>query len=63
MDRSLSATGMPDYFQSLMKAGEQAARQFDDALVSAMGVEAKHAKREDTSPFGVAADLQKMYWS
>jgi hypothetical protein len=46
-----------------MKAGEQAARQFDDALVSAMGVEAKHAKREDTCPFTVAADLQKMYWS
>jgi len=63
MDRSSSATGMPDYFQSLMKAGEQAAKQFDDALVSAMGVEAKHAKREDTSPFAVAADLQKMYWS
>ena len=48
MDRSSSATGMPDYFQSLMKAGDQAARQFDDALVSAMGVETKHAKREDT---------------
>ena len=63
MDRSSSATGMPDYFQSLMKAGEQATKQFDDALVSAMGVEAKPAEGEDKSPFAVVADLQKLYWS
>ena len=63
MDRSSSATGMPDYFQSLMKAGEQAAKQFDDALVSAIGVEAKPAERGDRSPFAVATDLQKLYWS
>ena len=63
MDRSSSAIGMPDYFQSLMKAGEQAAKQFDDALVTAMGVEAKPAEGGDTSPFAVAADLQKLYWS
>jgi polyhydroxyalkanoate synthase len=63
MDRSSSATGMPDYFQSLMKAGEQATKQFDDALVSAMGVEAKPAAGEDKSPFAMVADLQKLYWS
>jgi len=63
MDHPSSATGMPDYFQSLMKVGEQAAKQFDDALVSAMGVEAKPAEGEDKSPFAVATDLQKLYWS
>jgi polyhydroxyalkanoate synthase subunit PhaC len=62
MDRSSSAYGS-EYFESLMKAGQQAVKQFDDALASAMGVQAKPAKSEDTSPFVVVADLQRQYWS
>jgi polyhydroxyalkanoate synthase len=52
-----------DYFESLMSAGQQAAKQFDDALTSAMGIGAAPAKREDISPMAFAADLQRQYWS
>ena len=41
---SPSAPGGPSaYLESLMQAGQQATRQFDDALAAAMGVEAKPA--------------------
>jgi len=60
MDRS-SATGS-EYFESLMKAGQQAVKQFDDTLASAMGVEAGPAKGEDISPLTVVTDLQRQYW-
>jgi polyhydroxyalkanoate synthase len=63
MDSSSSTTAVPEYFESLMKAGEQAAKHFDDALVSAMGVETKPSEHEDRSPFAIAADLQQQYWS
>jgi polyhydroxyalkanoate synthase subunit PhaC len=63
MDSSSSATAVSKYFQSLMRAGEQAAKHFDDALVSATSVEAKPSEHEDRSPFTIAADLQQQYWS
>jgi polyhydroxyalkanoate synthase subunit PhaC len=63
MDRPSSATGVSDYFESLMSAGQQAAKQFDDALTSAMGIGAAPGKREDISPMAFAADLQRQYWS
>ena len=63
MDRPSSETGMSEYFESLMSAGQQAAKQFDDALTSAMGIGAEPGKREGVSPITFAADLQRQYWS
>jgi polyhydroxyalkanoate synthase len=45
-----------------MQAGQQATRQFDDALATAMGVERKPAKGEDMSPFALAANLHRQFW-
>jgi len=55
-------SGSSAYLESLMQAGQQSMKQFDDALASAMAV-SKPATREDSSPFAVAADLQRRYWS
>ena len=46
-----------------MRAGQQSMKQFDDALTSAMGVEGKPATRDASSPFAVAANLQRQFWS
>jgi len=62
MDSPSSAGGPSAYLESLMKAGQQATRQFDDALAAAMGVEGKPAKGEDMSPFALAARLQRQFW-
>ena len=43
MDSSSSPSGSSAYLESLMRAGQQSMKQFDDALVSAMGVEGKPA--------------------
>ena len=60
---SPSSPGGPSgYLESLMQAGQQATRQFDDALVAAMGVEGKPARGEDLSPFALAAKLQRQFW-
>jgi len=60
---SPSVQGGPSaYLESLMQAGQQATRQFDETLAAAMGVEGKPAKGEET-PFAVAAGLQQQYWS
>jgi poly[(R)-3-hydroxyalkanoate] polymerase subunit PhaC len=61
MDRPSSA--ISEYYESLMRAGQQATKQFDDALASAMGVDTKSAEGEDKSPYAIAAELQKQYWS
>ena len=58
-----SPSGSSAYFESLMRAGQQSMKQFDDALASAMGVGGKPATPEDLSPFAVAANLQRQYWS
>jgi polyhydroxyalkanoate synthase len=63
MDHPSSPSGPSDYLESLMQAGQQAAKQFDDALAAAMGVEGRPAKDERASPFAVAANLQQQYWS
>ena len=63
MDSSSSPSGSSAYLESLMRAGQQSMKQFDDALVSAMGVEGKPATRGDSSPFAVAANLQRQFWS
>jgi polyhydroxyalkanoate synthase len=60
---SPSAPGGPSaYLESLMQAGQQATRQFDDALAAAMGVAGKPAKGDDLSPFAVAAKLNQQFW-
>jgi len=46
-----------------MRAGEQSMKQFDDALVGAMGLEGKSSAGGDRSPFAVAANLQRQFWS
>jgi poly[(R)-3-hydroxyalkanoate] polymerase subunit PhaC len=58
-----SLSGPSDYLESLMQAGQQATRQFDDALAAAMGVEGKPADDENMSPLAVAANMQQQYWS
>src|SRR6202022_2415460 len=60
---SPSAPGGPSaYLESLMQAGQQATRQFDDALAAAMGVDGRPGKGEDMSPFALAANLQRQFW-
>ena len=51
------------YLESLMRAGQQSMKQFDDALASAMGVVGKPATGDASSPFAVVANLQWQYWS
>ena len=62
MNSSSSPNGPSAYLESLMRAGEQSMKQFDDALVSAMGVEGKPPTREPW-PFAVTANLQRQFWS
>jgi polyhydroxyalkanoate synthase len=62
MNGSPSPNSSSAYFESLMRAGQQSMKQFDDALVSAMAG-GKPATRDDSSPFAIAADLQRRYWS
>jgi polyhydroxyalkanoate synthase len=56
-------SGPSDYLEGLMQAGQQAAKQFDDAIAVAMGVQGKPAKDELPSPFTTAANLQQQVWS
>ena len=46
MNSSSSPNGSSAYLESLMRAGQQSMKQFDDALASAMGVEGKPPTRE-----------------
>jgi polyhydroxyalkanoate synthase len=51
----------PSYLESLMRAGQDAIKQFDDALTSAAGVRGKDANPSG-APFGLIADLQREYF-
>jgi len=62
MNSSSSPNGPSAYLESLMRAGQQSMKQFDDALVSAMGIEGKPPTRE-LWPFAVTANLQRQFWS
>lgn len=55
--------GPSEYLESLMRAGQQATKQLDDAFAAAMGVENKPGNGGATSPFDVAANLQRQFWS
>ena len=56
-----SPTGPSDYLESLMKAGQHATKQFEDAISAAMGVAGDPAKGGIPS-FADAARLQQQYW-
>src|ERR1700760_4942828 len=62
MDSASSPGGPSPHLESLMQAGQQATRQFDDALATAMGVERKPAQGEDMSPLAMAANLHRQFW-
>src|SRR6476620_12734716 len=63
MDSSSSPDGSSASLESLMRAGQQSMKQFDDALSSAMGVEGKPAAHDASSPFAFTANLQRQFWS
>src|SRR5215475_10616557 len=58
MDNTRSPHDPSSYLESLMQAGQQSFKQFDDAMAAAMGV-ADKPKEQETSPFVVAANLQR----
>ena len=58
-----SQSGSSAYLESLMRAGQEATKQFDDALTAAMGVETKPGKSGEMSPFAATANMQQQYWS
>jgi polyhydroxyalkanoate synthase len=62
MDNSSSPSGSSAYFESLMKAGQQSMKQFDDALAAAMGVHGKAATSQETSPFAMVPDYVTQAW-
>ena len=55
----------PSYLERLMRAGQDATKQFDDALASAVGVRGKDANQSGqfSFPFGPIADLQREYFT
>jgi polyhydroxyalkanoate synthase subunit PhaC len=58
-----SLSSPSDYLESLMQAGQQATKQFDDALAATIGVQGKPTDDEKMSPIAAAANLQQQYWS
>ena len=54
----------PGYLENLMRAGQDAMKQFDEALASAAGVGSKESPPAGhlLFPFGVIADLQREYF-
>src|SRR6185369_4625419 len=58
-----SQSGSSAYLESLMRAGQEATKQFDDALTAAMGVETKPGKSGEMSPLAVTTNMQQQYWS
>ncbi len=62
MTNSPSPDGASAYLESLMRAGQQSVKQFDDAMVSAMGIEGKPTARAPW-PFAVTANMQRQFWS
>ena len=63
MDRTPSPDDPSGYLESLMHAGQQSMKQFDDALATAMGVHGKNSTpaRQVFSPFALAMDMQREY--
>lgn len=53
------------YLESLMRAGQDAVKQFDDALASAVGMRGKEANPpgQSLSPFKLITDVQRDYFT
>jgi polyhydroxyalkanoate synthase len=62
MDNSSSPSSSSAYLESLMRAGEQSMKQFDDAITAAMGVGGGQATSQGTSPFAVYPDYVTQAW-
>jgi polyhydroxyalkanoate synthase len=58
MDSTRSPNDPSGYLESLMQAGQQSFKQFDDAMAAAMGLGDK-PKEQETSPLVAAANLQR----
>ena len=65
MDRTPSPNDPTQYLESLMHAGQQSIKQFDDALAAAMGVRGNNAapRGQVFSPFAFAMDMQREYFT
>jgi polyhydroxyalkanoate synthase subunit PhaC len=63
MNDSTSSTDATTYLENLMRAGQDAAKQFDDALALAMGVRGEEQSSSANSlfPFAMIVDLQREY--
>jgi polyhydroxyalkanoate synthase len=63
MNNTPSSADAQGYLENLMRAGQQAMKQFDDALVSATGVKTGEAPSagHPLFPFALIADLQREY--
>ena len=60
MDSARSPNDPSAYFESLMQAGQQSFKQFDDAMAAGDGRERAAARQEKaSSPFVAAAELQR----
>jgi polyhydroxyalkanoate synthase subunit PhaC len=59
MDSARSPNDPSAYFESLMQAGQQSFKQFDDAIAQAMGVSGKAGADKPSSPLVAAAELQR----
>jgi Poly-beta-hydroxybutyrate polymerase (PhaC) N-terminus len=64
MTRSGPSAEAQGYLESLMRAGQDAMKQFDHALVSAAGVGTKESLSSSKQffPFALVADLQREYF-
>ena len=65
MTSTLPPADSPAYLESLMRAGQDALKQFDDALASAAGVRGKEANPagQSLSPLKLIADVQRAYFT
>ena len=63
MDKFSSPGDPSAYLESLMKAGQQSMKQFDDALVTALGVQGKRSAPTGpaASPIALVMDAQREY--
>src|ERR1700704_2977006 len=63
MTNTPSSTDATTYFENLMRAGQDATKQFDDALALAMGVQGEEKPSSaQFFPFALIADLQREYF-
>jgi polyhydroxyalkanoate synthase len=62
MANSSSPGGSSAYLESLMKAGQQSMKQFDDAIAAAMGVGVGRTTGQEPSSFSMFPDYMTQAW-